>query len=118
MGCPEFGEHPGIDAVGFGPAAGTASEVAHLPGINHRDGNLRRMKCLDNGAFPSTRGFANDVAGDSDFLELCDQRGTPRGIVGEGARLTLQEEIERGFGNIKSDVDGGGNHGIGKGSAL
>jgi len=118
MDLAKLCEHLRVNAVGFGPAAGSPSEVADLPGIDNGDGDLCCVKCLDDGALPTTGGLANHVTGCSDFSELCDQRGTSCEIMSEGACATLLEEIERGFGNIKSDVDWDGNHGIGKGSAL
>lgn len=114
----KFREDAGIDAIGFGAAAGAASEVADLPWIDDGDGDAGLAEGLDDGALPTACGFTDDVARGLQRIQESEEGGASSRIVGKSAGVIVVMEIEGGFGDIKSDIDGKGIHGREEGSAL
>jgi hypothetical protein len=56
----EEGEHLGIDPVGLRQATERAGEVAHLPGIDHGDGEAGRRQGRGHRGFEAAGGFEHN----------------------------------------------------------
>ena len=62
---PLIGQHPGVEAVGFGENATGAGKVAHLAGIDDADGQAALVAMSHEGALIAAGGFAHEMDGGS-----------------------------------------------------
>lgn len=97
----------GVEGVGLGAQALGAGEVAHAPGFDHADGNLRGLEGADHGLFVAAGGLADDVRAGPRAQELA-QPGVALGVVGEGVGLAGQVELQGSLGHVEADVQDGG----------
>ena len=107
----KFGEHLRVDPVRLGPPAAAPREVPHLARIGNGEGDLRGVERSDDGAFPAAGRLADHLHRHAHRPQPGDERRTARRIVGETQGAALEMEVEGGFGDVESGVDGGWIHG-------
>ena len=101
-------EHGGINRVALGAAALRQCEVTDLGWIDDGYGQVPGMQPGDHGLFVATGGFTNNMHCGNRAQERQEAAMTRWG-VGQHALSALEVELQGGFGNIHSGVDGGRN---------
>jgi len=105
-GLAKGGEPGGVNRIGFGEFSGGAGELADAGRIEDADRNGSGVERGGTRPFITAGGFTDDLdAGERS--EAFDQLGVARGGVGQIVGFALEVKLERGFGNVKTGIDGG-----------
>jgi hypothetical protein len=110
----KLGQDLRIQLIGLGQLSLRGGKVVGPTRIDDTDGDGRLVQRRDARPFIASRGFTDDV-NKTELLEPTHEGAVTRGIVGERTGLRPWRgrcvQVERGLGDIHSDINDGRRHG-------
>src|ERR1035437_4694463 len=99
-----FGQHGGINGIGFWALALGGGEGTDAPGFDDADGNAGRLQGPHDRLFVTAGGFAND--GRSGITaQAFEELGVAFGFIGQEVETTGEMQLQIELGNIEADVE-------------